>query len=72
MRVTTGRVRNGRIDVEGEPLPEGASVMILSTEGDETFELSSDEEAELDAALAEASRGEFVDASEVLKEIRSR
>lgn len=70
MRITTGRVRNGRIDVEGEPLPEGASVMILSTEGDETFELNPDEEAELDVALAEASRGEFVDASEVLKEIR--
>ncbi|MGQ0835331.1 MAG: hypothetical protein ACT4O5_10505 [Gammaproteobacteria bacterium] len=72
MKVTSGRVRNGRIDVEGEPLPEGASVMILSIEGDETFELSPDEEAALDAALAEASRGEFVDASEVLKEIRSR
>ncbi len=38
--------------------------------GDETFELDATQEAELLAAIAEADRGEVVDASTVLQQIR--
>ncbi|MGQ0835333.1 MAG: hypothetical protein ACT4O5_10515 [Gammaproteobacteria bacterium] len=68
----SGRVRNGRVELDGASLPEGTSVTIIAADDDGTFELSPEEEAELDAALAEVSRGEVVDASEVLEQIRSR
>lgn len=72
MKVMSGRVRNGRVELEGGHLPEGTSVAIVAADSDQTFELSPEEEAELEAALAEVARGEVVDAAEVLKQIRSR
>ena len=56
-----------RVDTKG--LPEGTTVTVLAHEGDETFELSPGEEADLLAAIAEAERGEFVNAAEVLQQI---
>jgi predicted transcriptional regulator len=70
MVITSGRVVAGKIVVEGEPLPEGAVVTILSREGDETFELDASMEAELLESLAEAERGETVSADEVLENLR--
>ena len=57
-----------RIDTKG--LADGTTVTVLACEGDETFELSASEEAELLAAIAEAERGEFVSAAEFLQQIR--
>ena len=37
MRISSGKVVGGRVELDGE-LPEGASVTVLATEGDETFE----------------------------------
>jgi hypothetical protein len=70
MLITTGKVTNGVIQVEGEDLPEGAVVTIPAHEGDETFELDPEQENLLLAAIAEAERGEFVNSSELLKKIR--
>ena len=39
MLITTGKVQDGTIQLEGESLPEGAIVTVLTYEGDETFEL---------------------------------
>ena len=63
MRITPGRVVSGQIIVEGEPLPDGAFVTVLSREADETFELDADAEAELLESLAEADRGELIPVS---------
>ena len=59
----SGRVRNG------DEKPDDGSA---PGDRDQTFALSAEEEAEIDAALAEIERGEVVDAAEVLKQIRSR
>ncbi len=71
MLITTGKVHNGSIQVDDESLPEGAIVTVLTHEGDETFELGPEEEAQLLAALAEAERGEVINASQVLQQIRA-
>ena len=57
MLITTGQVQNGAIEVDKSTLPEGAKVTILFHEDDETFEVTSEEEARLLAAIAEADRG---------------
>lgn len=61
MRITQGKVIEGRIVIEGQPLPEGA----LVTPDDRTFTLSEEDEAALLLAVAEADRGELLDADEV-------
>jgi len=71
MLITTGRVNGGFIEVEGDNLPEGAKVTILAPENGETFEVGSDEEAILLAAIAEAERGDSVEASSLLRQIKS-
>ena len=69
MRITKGKVIGGHIVVNGEPLDEGSSVTVLLTD-EHTFHLNSKEERELLDAIAEANRGELLDAEDVLKEIR--
>lgn len=71
MKVATGKVVEGRVVVEGEPLEEGATVTVLARESDERFEATAEQEAELLASIAEAERGETVPAGELLRELRS-
>ena len=71
MLITAGKVQDGTIQLEGESLPEGAIVTVLTQEGDETFELNSEQEAELLAAIAEAERGEVITASQLLQQLRA-
>lgn len=70
MLITTGIVHGGTIQIDAKSLPAGATVTVLAPEGDETFELSSEDEAKLLAAIAEAERGETTNAAELLKQIR--
>lgn len=70
MIITTGKVRDGAIQLDGEGLPEGAIVTVLTHEGDETFELGPEQEAQLLKALDEAERGEVIGASQLLEQIR--
>ena len=69
MRITKGKVIGGQIVVKGEQLDEGSRVTVLVTD-EHTFHLNSEEERELLDAIAEADRGELLDAEDVLKEIR--
>lgn len=69
MRVTTGRVVGGRIEVPGESFPEGSTVTVLSRENDETFTLGPEEEAALLEAMAEGDKGEVIPAEEFLREL---
>jgi hypothetical protein len=66
MQVTTGTVVDGKVVVEGATLPEGAVVAVLSRGVEESFTLSSAQEDELRAAMAEIERGDFVGLEELL------
>jgi hypothetical protein len=67
MRIMKGKVVDGRVLVEGEPLTEGADVTVLCAD-EPVFDLSADDEAALLQAIAEADRGETLDANQVLSQ----
>ena len=67
MKVATGRVVEGKVVLEGEPLAEGSVVAVVSREDDETVDVSPEEERALAAAIAQADRGQVV-SWEVLRE----
>jgi hypothetical protein len=70
MKVATGKVVDGKVVLEGEPLPEGSVVTVLSREDEEGFDLSPEEEAALLAAIAEADRGELISWEELREQLR--
>ena len=67
MKVATGRVVEGKVVLEGEPLAEGSVVTVVSKEDDEAFDVSPEEERALAAAMAQADRGQVI-SWEVLRE----
>jgi hypothetical protein len=67
MQVATGTVVNGKIEVEGVALPEGALVAVVARGADEPFALSTADEEELLAAIEEIERGEFVTLEQLLE-----
>lgn len=70
MQVATGTVVGGKVVVDGVSLVEGSLVAVLSREADEPFTLSTEDEDELVAAMAEIERDEFVSADELLESLR--
>lgn len=71
MNAVRGRVRGGRVELDGE-LPEGADVVVVAPSREEPFDLADGEIAELEARVAAANRGEVVSASDVLESLRSK
>lgn len=69
MQVATGTVVNGKIVVEGVPLPEGARVTVVTRGADESFALTEEQENELLAAMAEIERGDYVPLDELLQSL---
>lgn len=69
MKVMTARVVDGKIDVGDTHLEEGARVAVLISEGS-GFELSEADQDELEQALAEIERGEYVDGRKLLRELK--
>ena len=61
---------NGKVVVDGDPLPEGAVVTILAREADETFEVPPELEAALQESIAQADRGETNSADELIERLR--
>lgn len=72
MRVTTGTVRHGNVELDAKDIPEGTTVTVLAPEGDETFDLGPADEAKLLAAIEEAARGQTTAAAEVIRKIRRK
>jgi len=70
MQLITGTVVNGKVVVEGDPLPEGAVVTIPAREAEETFKVPPELEAELSESIAQAERGETISAEELLRRLR--
>ncbi len=71
MRMASGKVVDGRVELDGE-LPEGASVTVIARDDDETFEADPATEQMLLAAIAQCERGDTVPMKQVLSELRSR
>ncbi len=69
MKVVTGKVVAARIEIEGEPLEEGRTVMMLAPESDETFILDAASEEALLAAMGEADRGETITGEELMNKL---
>jgi antitoxin (DNA-binding transcriptional repressor) of toxin-antitoxin stability system len=69
MKIITGTVTDGQIVIEGQPFAEGEQVTVLGHEGNEAFRLSPAEKRQLRESIAQADRGEFVDAEELLAEL---
>ena len=71
MKIATGKVVDGKVVLEGEPLEEGTSVTVLARD-EQGFTLSPEEESELLLSIAEADRGETVSVEEVLEKLARR
>lgn len=71
MKILNGKVVNGHVELPPGAAADGIDVTVLVPEGEDTFELSSDEVQELQKSIDEASRGEVVDGWQLLKELRS-
>ena len=56
------------VPVEGEPLDEGTVVTVLVSD-EHVFTLSPEEETTLLESIAQADRGELIDAQDVLKRL---
>lgn len=72
MKIATGKVVGGKVEVEGASFEEGTSVTVLARDEEGGVALTPEEEAELLLAIAEADRGELVSAEEVLAELARR
>ena len=69
MRIASGKVVDGRVELDGE-LPEGASVTVLATDGDETFEVDAETEQLLLQAIEECDRGKTTPMARLLSKLR--
>ena len=72
MKIATGKVVGGKVEIDGALLEEGASVTVFARDGENGFTLSREEEAELLLSIAEADRGETISAEEVLAKLARR
>jgi hypothetical protein len=69
MKLVTGKVVGGKIEVEVESLKEGSTVTVLAHEDDATFELTPEQEAELSRRIQVVESGRFVNGDELLNEL---
>jgi hypothetical protein len=71
MKVLSGTVVQGKIEIPADSLADGASVMILAPEQDEPIRLTPQEEDELSEAIEQIRQGNYVDGQVLLDELRS-
>ena len=69
MRISTGKVVDGKIIVEGESLQEGALVTVVAYDDSETFAVSDDQKQFLIESIAEIHRGDWVSAEEMMEQL---
>jgi len=68
MRISKGKVLDGQVIVEGDPLNEGSTVTILVSD-ETTFRLNAEDEAALLQAIGEANQNDLVSGEDVIKKI---
>jgi len=71
MRIASGRVKDGKIVVEGVDLEEGSRVTVLAPDGESAFDVTEDERRKLLAAIEEADHGEWASGEQLIDELRS-
>lgn len=71
MRVVTGTVVGGKVEFSDESIEEGAQVMVLAPATGALTQLSPAEEEELTEAMEQIRGGEYVEAEDLLNELRS-
>jgi hypothetical protein len=71
MRVASGRIIDGRVDLGDAQFPEVASVTVLLPD-DETFEVDEETERLLLDSIAQCDRGETVPLETALEDLRRR
>ena len=68
MRISKGKVLDGQVIVEGDPLNEGSTVTILVSD-ETTFRLNAEDEAALLQAIAGADQNDLITGEDVIKKI---
>ncbi|MBI4484470.1 MAG: hypothetical protein HY655_00525 [Acidobacteria bacterium] len=71
MLIASGKVVGGRVEVDAD-LPERASVTVLVTDGNGTFEADPETEKMLLEAIAQCRRKQVTPLKDFLAEMRSR
>ena len=72
MRVASGKVVSGKVEIEDQPFEDGTTVVVIAADESETFELGPEDEAELLARIAELDRGEWVDGADFLARLKKQ
>ena len=73
MRISTAHYVNGKLLVDGKPLPEGAVVTILQPEEDsDSVSLSPQDEKELLESVAQIRDGKWVSSDELLESLNTQ
>ncbi|HIL31578.1 MAG TPA: hypothetical protein EYG27_08610 [Dehalococcoidia bacterium] len=68
MRITKGKVVDGQVIVEGDPLNEGSTVTILVSD-ETTFRLNAEDEVALLQVIAGADQNNLISGEDVIKKI---
>ena len=70
MKVATGRIVEGKVVLEGEPLAEGTVVTVVAQEDADTFDVSPEDEDALVEAMAQADRGQVISWERLREQLR--
>ena len=68
MRISKGKVVDGLVVVDGDPLDEGSTVTVLVAD-ERNFTLDTEDEAALVQAITEADQDDLVDGDDVIKNL---
>lgn len=71
MKILTAKYINGRLDLPEGSLNEGDVVTLLVADQGLEFSLSPEETSRLEAAIAQANKGESIDGWNLLDELRN-
>ena len=71
MKVISGTVVRGKVEVPKDVFAEGDRVAVVAAEPAEPIQLTPEQEAELVAAVEDIRRGRYVDGHELLAELRT-
>lgn len=72
MRVVTGKVVNGKVELPPGAIPDGSTVAVVASDDSGPLALSKQEEQELTEAMEAIARGEYVDGDELLARLKAR
>jgi hypothetical protein len=72
MKLVTGKVENGKVELPKGEFEEGATVAVFASTTSEPLTLTAAEEEELFESLSQIRAGHQVSGSDLLRQLRSR